>query len=383
MVSNLTVIGSRRLAGLMVVAGTILGVMLVQAAGASAVSWELNGSPTTEAVNVASKGTLKFSDRHGGLFGEKLKIECAVTSEGSVGPGSTDATTHLTPTGCVTKEGTCPSPVVTALDLPWHTELAVVEGRTRDLLSSGGSGAPGYKSTCGGSAEDKCTGNTSTAIENVSGGVNTVFGAGSGMSCSRGGAGMGAIEGTELVENPAGGTLTAVEALAEAWQLNGSPLVTTREARSSGTLTFVNAHGGPMAESVEIRCTVNGEGIVGPEIAGNVSKLTATGCNTLAGSCSTPSITALNLPWQTELVPVAGAKRNLITSVYGPEYEVACAGGLFSYTCLWNASTAMSNVAEGVEATFADEKRTCNRGSGSTITGTQLIKEPLGGKLSI
>ncbi|HEV3320514.1 MAG TPA: hypothetical protein VG053_12425 [Solirubrobacteraceae bacterium] len=370
---------SRRLAGLTVFAAIALGCALPQAASASSVVWQLNGNQAKAATEVTSKATLKFSDQHGGLFGEKIKLECKVAGKGSVGPGATDEVSQWTVTECATREGNCPSSAVTALNLPWHSELALVEGKMRDVLSSGGGGAPGYKSTCSGALEDKCTGNTSMAVENVAGGVDVVFDSKSEkLNCTRGGSGSGAIEEAELIKSPASGTLTA--GAPGGWLINGV-LVPQAEAvtsSSSGTLTFYNHDGGPFGEDVKIECAAAGEGNVGPEVAGEVTKWTATECHRSLGTCSSPTVKALHLPWHTELVAVEGAKRDMIESGGSgtPEYEVTCEGG-FGYKCSWNASTATENVSGGVDAILGDlsEERKCSRGDGLAIKGTELISD--------
>ncbi|HEV3318902.1 MAG TPA: hypothetical protein VG053_04090 [Solirubrobacteraceae bacterium] len=170
--------------------------------------WLVNGETLKEAAATTSKGTLKFSDSHGGIFDERVTLECGVTGKGAVDPAAADEVTQWTLAGCKTTAGICVSPGVSAQNLPWHSELAIVEGSARDKIVSSGKGAPKFTLDCEG-ANDECSGSTSTAVENVSGGVDAIFDSRSAkQNCSRGGSGQGSIEGTELIENPSSGTLT-------------------------------------------------------------------------------------------------------------------------------------------------------------------------------
>jgi hypothetical protein len=174
--------------------------------------WLLNGGHLENAVTVATKGTLKFSDA--GAIGKPL-AECTSTGEGSVGPGNVGTLTKLTLTGCqgnaehpVCKSGT----TVEAQNLPWRTVLVASEGTTREMISDGGKGLPGFKTVCktiAGTVTDTCTGKTSALSETVTGGVDETFDShAEKLECTLGGAGQGAIQGTVLIENPSSGTLS-------------------------------------------------------------------------------------------------------------------------------------------------------------------------------
>jgi hypothetical protein len=164
---------------------------------------------TTKAVTSTDVGGLRMTDKKGGAFGEEVTIECNGTDEGTVGPGSKDQLTKATATACKTLKGICESPVAHALHLPWNTTLETVGGEVRDKIENSGAGAPGWDVTCvvGGfiKVEDECTGETTTAVANVSGGVALTFDAKSAKAnCTRGGAGEGSVLGKDLVENPTG-----------------------------------------------------------------------------------------------------------------------------------------------------------------------------------
>jgi len=175
--------------------------------------WLLNGRASETALTAASKGTLKFNVPKIPIFGSST-VECASAGEARVGPGGTAEVTKLTLTGCkLTTHNWCSSVSVTARDLPWHTVLASSEGTTRELMTEGSKGAPGFAVECSaGGFEAVCTANTSAAVRAVTGGVDETFDSHSGkFSCTKG-ASEGNIEGTELLENPASGVLTYQEA---------------------------------------------------------------------------------------------------------------------------------------------------------------------------
>jgi len=184
-----------------------LGALASAAFGAS--EWLTNGAAITSARVVKTKWVMKFSDSKGGIFGEKVEIECFGTDEGTSGPGTSGKITKWTVTSC--KEITvsiCPADA-TAVHMPWNTKLVLVGEKWRDDIENSGAGAPGWNITCPGLIEDECTGETSTEPRNVTGGVESVFdGKSAKLNCSRGGTGAGAVLGTDLNENPSGEFLT-------------------------------------------------------------------------------------------------------------------------------------------------------------------------------
>lgn len=183
------------------------------AANASAAEWRLNGGAIGTAVPTEGSGTLKLTDASGGPFGESVTVECSGTTTGTAGPKITDTTSTVTVSGCVAITGVCKNPKVTAIHLPWKTELFESGGVWRDRIRSDGNGKPGYQVTCeffGISATDTCeseAGQPKVTKLNTSP-VPLEFDAGSGTSdCSRGGAGEGSVRGTVTVKSSSG-TLT-------------------------------------------------------------------------------------------------------------------------------------------------------------------------------
>ena len=299
------------------------------------------------------KGTLKFSDLAGGVVGGEITVECKVAGKGYIGAGAADEVTQFTPSACVTTHGLCTSPGVTVSNIPWHSELSESEGKIRDAITTSGKGSPEYRIACEDNPiEDHCSGATSTATSNISGGVDETFDSkAQKLTCSIGGKSDGVIEGTELIESPASGTLTAADNPPEGWRLGGVLLTGAQSAKSSGTLTFAAKNEGGIVDTVE--CKTSGEEAVGPRVAGEVTKWAATGCVNSHGDCPTPTITARNLPWHTELVTIEGAIRDLLTSSGKgtPEYELRCgSANEYEYACSWNASTAMENALGNVDA---------------------------------
>jgi hypothetical protein len=178
--------------------------------------WLFNGKYSKEAGSVAAKGSLKIADAEG-AGGSPLVAECTSAGKGSAGPGNGGTLSTLTLSACKYSwngnKTVCESASrVEALHLPWRTALIASEGTTRELFSEDGKGAPGFKIVCKTTiitAEDTCTGKTSASVKNVTGGVDETFDSHSEkLSCSLGKTGSGTVEGTSLVEDLGGETLS-------------------------------------------------------------------------------------------------------------------------------------------------------------------------------
>jgi len=187
--------------------------------------WMINGGQLKNAVTVVTKGRLTISDP--GMVGSEQMargqaMECATTGEELVGSGNLGEITHLTFSGCTSlhsgKKGlecseTEASAKMSAKHLPWLTQLVTSGGTTRQMVYEGSGGVPGWAMECkltdGLKATDECSGKTSAGVSNVSGGVDETFEAKSEkLKCSLTSSTEGTIEGTQLLENPASGTLT-------------------------------------------------------------------------------------------------------------------------------------------------------------------------------
>ncbi|HEY2632519.1 MAG TPA: hypothetical protein VGI26_09095 [Solirubrobacteraceae bacterium] len=192
---------------LMVPAGFISTVGVDQAYAAP--EWLVKGAPVASNVAVKAKsvGDLTLEDTK--VLGVVSAVECKITGEGTVGPGGKDKISTLTTSECKIVKGPCTSILkAVAVHLPWNTQLEEVEGKIRDKVSSGGSGAPGWEVECNsalGKVTDTCTVENSTAVENVTEGVKLTWDSKSAHgSCTIGGAGAGVVKGTLLAEDTEG-----------------------------------------------------------------------------------------------------------------------------------------------------------------------------------
>jgi hypothetical protein len=133
-----------------------------------------------------------------------LKVECKTSGERKITGEGKGEITALTLSACKSVKS-CAETEITALAtlLPWTTQLQEPEGKEGPLRENITSA--GLMVEClvaGVKIKDECTGNTSQGIEDVSGGVDTVFDAKSTpLACTQGGAETGVAKGTELDEN--------------------------------------------------------------------------------------------------------------------------------------------------------------------------------------
>jgi hypothetical protein len=113
---------------------------------------------TVNGLNASGKGTDTVTEIHNLTLTQLKTITCEVLS-GEAGPCSTSLA------------------LVTALNLPWLSELVLKTGDTtpRDLFSSGGKGEPGFEVSCasgGGTFKETCNGNVETEqLTNEAGGT--------------------------------------------------------------------------------------------------------------------------------------------------------------------------------------------------------------------
>jgi hypothetical protein len=198
-----------QIAGLVLVAVFVTGVVTVSAA--SALEYLVSGVAvkSPEKISVSFRGILTLEDMG---KGSPTEIDCEFTGTGVVEAAGKDLLeTAGTATSCVTLAGTCSSPSVKVIHLPWATQI---EGE-RNLFSNGGNGEPGFESTCFGIVHDTCTGTTSAALENLP--LETppdllaIFSAtlSEPLNCTLGGAKEGLIIGEVLVA-AAGGLSLAI-----------------------------------------------------------------------------------------------------------------------------------------------------------------------------
>jgi hypothetical protein len=210
--------------GLALVAALFMSAVAAGSASA-AHEWLINGASLGAPVKVHSLGLLLLEDST--APGGAVKIHCHGFDAGTVGPGALDLVTSITRELLGTndkipctfdKAGLCKSnvtPLALAVNLPWHTEITLINGKVRDMIMSDGNGNPGWLVLCtniiGGESHDICTRSLiSTALANVAGGVQATFDAESGNAdCSLNGGELrkevSRVTGTTLTESPSAG----------------------------------------------------------------------------------------------------------------------------------------------------------------------------------
>ncbi len=228
-----------------------LAIVLVACAFAAAKAhayegplWTLGESDVSEITTAKSASSVNtFEDSK--TLGGAAKVECKVTTEDKANTSGKGEITAFTASECLSVKVCTGTVTVLAVHLPWHTQLEEVEGKIRALVSSGGSGQPGVLVECtvlGLTIKDECTGETTAAAENTSGGTNLVFDAKSAhLNCSVGGAGTGVVTGTESEEVAGGLKLNVgipVIILAGATRVTGGSVILIV---SNVTITFENA----------------------------------------------------------------------------------------------------------------------------------------------
>ena len=142
-----------------------------------------------------------------------------------------------------------------------------------------------------------------------------------------------------------------------------------------------------------VECTEGtGEGTIGASGGGEKKKLSWTGCKVVSSTntiCTVGSeikeVGAYDLPWRTTLVSSEGAVREQLAGYENgkPALHYNCAGLGDEVTGF--TSFAIKTVAGGVDETFDSHSGTLKSAISytTTVEGTQLIKSPSGGTLSV
>lgn len=344
--------------------------------------WRLGGAALTESVATESQGTMKLSATK--ILGEhRIAVECKYTTSGLAKvPSETSYVTSWTGSSCVVVAPTTyctqgSAAKVTAVNLSWGSEVLTVEGTTRDVLTHlfGEEGSQiGFAVVCTGSSGEVKFQCTKHALEpqttNSSGGVSATF-VEEKLTCTDGNE-PGTLEGSQTITASKGGTLSAASAeevtkLSEAqWRRNGLALTEETHTSWGGEISFRDSHySGGHTFAVE-RCHVEGEGSVKPSDQGEVKYWTA--------HCEEPNdegvcrshikMSALHLPWHTELVDIGGSAHEvLVGSGIGlPGYRVECFNGTETITdeCLGPIVAKAADVTGEVSLAYeAGEKLKC------------------------
>ncbi|MGN6372272.1 MAG: hypothetical protein ACTHM1_04690 [Solirubrobacteraceae bacterium] len=345
------------------VSATLAVMAMVGAVGAGAAQaapewyaagpeWRQAGSPLSEAAATLSKGKVKVSTTQ-----PNIAVECEVHGEGKVGPGVAGEETKMTMSSCASVgAGECASPSMTAVSLPWHSELALIGGSLRETAKG-----VGFKLRCTIEKipfEDVCSGSTTAGISTVSSGVEAAL-SGKELHCTVSGKNDGTLEGTQLIEAASGGKLEATS--------TGTfvKLAGALEVARSGELKIEDKGFNGMG----VTCQFTTTGTIEALGLGKINSFVAQSCSKLTGGCSSLGIvTAINLPWKTELYEAAGALRERILSGGSgtPEWSFTCTilGVNYQDICRLNVSPGLENLLNGnVNDVFNETltRTTCTR----------------------
>lgn len=175
------------LIGLAAIAVLAFSALAVASASATTLVWLANGKKIEEALKSETVGEIELFNLETAV-GTKATVLCSGTFMGTVGPGGEDLITSVLTlasegsveitlaaplTTCTNVEG-CSKPQVAPVNLPWLTELELMEPKTGevlflDIITSGGAGEPGWEIMCeplGILFEETCTGTASSMLEN-------------------------------------------------------------------------------------------------------------------------------------------------------------------------------------------------------------------------
>jgi hypothetical protein len=193
---------------------TILALAAAAPASSYAHSWELNGVPLTRSVVFTGTGEWKF-----GETALQQTFNCPVLQSGTVGPGALgqitsvgEGTNHVLSCSSTGRRDECGGAVhVEALNLPWHTELATVNGKLSYVVLGGGVNPPEWKFKCANETlfhyKERCEATSTASAFDETGGVGTELpSSGREVTCLESSAKL-TTEGTLLMKASAGGTL--------------------------------------------------------------------------------------------------------------------------------------------------------------------------------
>jgi hypothetical protein len=381
-----------RVSVLAIALGLLVACVSAATASAAEVEWRQGAGALASAVEYKSSGTFKLIDsgRSGGAF----SLSCTMSGEGKAGPGAAGEVTKFLLNTCNNPATECEAAKgleFEFLNLPWHTALVIVEGKPRDVISSGGKGAPGLRVYCTvfgkvGTLVEECSGTLKTSATNTTSGVEGSFD-GEQLSCKHETvASKGTVEGSLLTQSKSGAALEVTRP--ENWLQGGKALTGSIATKTSGTvkLTDEASTGGVLS----VECKDTGGGSAGTSGSDELTKLSFSSCKLVSdGPCEaavTPNIVPLHLPWHSELVLSEGlTPRTHDVSLSGgsglPGLRIECRiGGIFYIADECTASalkTSAKNVSAGVEGVFDGEKLTCTasskKGTG-VLEGTHLIE---------
>lgn len=299
--------------------GLVLAVALMfgalSASAAMAYEWQLNGAPITKAESISWTSKLTFENPT-----EEETYNCTIAHKGSLTTEGRGEITSVTSSGgakAISCEithagGLCEKEVeIEALNLPWATELATVNGVLRDKIL----GSPEWKIKCKKiiyTDTNRCGASTNLGPHNLESGVQETY---DGFSPVRGcGSGNLVTRGTETL-TVGGSRLSVSPAPPLLWVHSGAAVSEPLAVKWEGETKLTTA--GSSKASMECADTV--EGTVGSSGSGEVTKFTAApGCvgSIWGGKCEASTqntLTALHLPWRTELSRTEGEAEEKVT----------------------------------------------------------------------
>jgi hypothetical protein len=171
--------------GLAMFAVLAFSVTAVASASAATILWLASGVAIGTAEPVTSTGEIELRNLKDAL-GQEIAVLCSGVFDGTVGPGAEDLITTVLNLGtggteislakkittCTNLMG-CTKPELTPENLPWLTELELMEvGGTvlfLNIITSGGKGEPGYTVHCevlNFPVEETCLGSVSANLTN-------------------------------------------------------------------------------------------------------------------------------------------------------------------------------------------------------------------------
>ena len=366
-----------------VVAIGVLALCVAAPAFASArVEWKLNSVPVGESTAVEWSGKLNVTDTET-LLGLQT-VECSDKVEGTVGAGGAGEVTKVTASGCtgVVDGAKCsnvePTTGITALNLPWHTELVSSGGALHYALVSGGKGTPSLEVQCrvdGIKTVDTCTGKLGATTSNGESGVTTAFITTEKLSCSQSKAETGFASGS-------GSILAKVRTLSVAneeppvWQVEGIAIAKERVVEwKKARLTLLDWTDALFYGTLGVACEDTAEGVLGTGGTGSITKIKLSKCErSIESECKGEySLEATNLPWHTELFSGRSTVGDLISSGGSgrPGFTLKCeVNGLRGTTDKCEGVPTLSvtnNTERGVFAAFESERFHCSLDNGGSF----------------
>lgn len=268
------------------------------------------------------------------------------------------------------------TPALEPENLPWRTELALVEGTIHEVLVSSGKGTPGFTLKCrflGENIEDKCTGNIGLGTSNTESGVSAAFNATEKPKCVEEGT---TLEGSQGLTATHGGKLGAAVEKTLEWNANGKAIETAKATSLKGTVKLVATVTG--IGEVGVQCNDSGSASSGNGAAGGVSTLTLSECTTVSHTeCEGAGATleARYLPWTTTLARVEGLITDEVTGTAGFKLKCKALGTEVTDECLAVPGLTTTNTKTGVSGAFRDEGISCSEGPAGSghLSGTQTL----------